>query len=67
MYGLYLLMKEQLTYDWNQDPHPITESKIPHNQKLREVYCPNCKYTVSTSLPGPRCSQCYSYMIVVPR
>lgn len=78
MYGLYLLMKEyedqffkavneamNKNPDFDLDPHPISEwsKERGHNQKSREVYCPNCKYIVVTDLPGPKCSQCYSWMI----
>jgi len=75
MYGLYLLIQEEIqrnnelhyTHKWSEDPHPITNYVGEHNNKPREVYCPSCHYTVVTNLPGPICSQCRSWLIVVPK
>ena len=47
----------------NELPEPYTESSLECNYRYREVYCPECKYTIITNLPGPKCGKCHSNLI----
>jgi len=46
-------------------PNPYTDSKLPTNLKPRTVFCPHCKYEVSTNLPGAKCGRCHSGLITI--
>lgn len=45
----------------------FSESQGEYQNKERLVKCENCKYEIKTSIPGPKCGICHSYLIVVLR
>lgn len=51
------------------DKYPYTDGEIGlwNTDKLREVYCDNCKYRTITGLPGPKCGKCNNSLYVVMR
>lgn len=47
---------------------PYTESLVEYNIKPHEVFCPSCKYTITTSLVNPKCGDCNRNLItIVPK
>ena len=44
---------------------PYTEQTDNGNMKARDVYCPNCRYRVTTDLAGAKCGECGANLITV--
>lgn len=60
-----LLVFLQKLKEEKEVPKPITDSNKEYNIKPRFIKCENCHYEIETSIPGPKCGICHSYLIVV--
>jgi hypothetical protein len=51
--------------DKMRSPYSGTEGEF--TPRKTEVYCPRCRYQTVTTLTAPKCGNCKSNLIVVPR